>query len=284
MSIVSSISKIVLSGLFLFVIVVIIGFFILSNRDRALVFQKQRTITVGSIRRKYLISLPVSTTVPKYIIIGLHGFGDSPRKFAYYTALHNVASDDTVVVYPSAVASTSKNMKTGWNAGFCCGSGWKTGADDVGFIQKLAEEVSSKYRIENKNIYLVGFSNGAFMAQRFAIENPGSIGGIVASSGTLGTKTNILLPKLPMPILLLHGKNDKTIPIIGGTAAGSPGFDWLPYTDTVALWKQNNGYSAQTKSIIYPNDGHIWHGWRILNMWHGRPSASIESIKFLKGL
>lgn len=263
--------------------VVLSGLVLLTPRDRAVLFQPEKTLLVNDVKRHYIISVPKHSK-PSKLVIGLHGFGDSSRKFAYYTALHNTAGNDTIVVYPSAVRPSSTAIKPGWNAGFCCGSGFLSGTDDVGFIQKLIDELSGRYGIASRDTFIVGFSNGAFMAQKFAAEKPNSIGGVSVSSGTIGTKTNSLHPSTPVPILLMHSEDDKTVPMLGGPSATNPDFDWLPYKKTLSVWQINNGSTAKTSTIVYPDTGHIWRGWRILNVWHHKPQASIESIKFLKGL
>ena len=263
--------------------VMVAGVMMLSRRDRAVVMQPQKTLFVDGTERHYLISVSPKSR-PTKLVVGLHGFGDSPHKFAYYTALHNVAGDDTIVVYPSATRPRTKNVKSGWNSGFCCGSGWIDGVDDVGFIQELIDKVSREYGISAKDTFLVGFSNGAFMAQRFAVDRPNSIGGVAISSGTIGTTTDRLRPRTPVPILIMHGELDKTVPMLGGSTASDPDFDWLPYAETLSVWRKNDGEKATVSTIIFHNTAHIWYGWRIANLWHHRPQASVESINFLKGL
>lgn len=279
-----STSRIILVIVCVAVLGILISLSLLTNRDRAVLFQKHKTIVVGNVTRSYLISAPKSGTKPTKLAIGIHAFGDNSRRFAYYTALHNVAGDDTVVVYPNATQPHTKGIKAGWNASFCCGSGWEDGADDVGFIEALIKNLSNQYGITPKNTFLVGFSNGAFMAQRFAAEKPELIGGIAVSSGTIGTKTRSITPRSPVPILLMHGSLDKTVPLLGGATVFEPNFDWHSYADTLSVWQKINGDKVPTKSLVYPEAGHKWYGWRILNIWQQRPEASVESINFLKGL
>ena len=264
--------------------VILICMVALSTRDLSVLFQSSKTIVIGDVTREYLVSYPSATQAPNKLIMGLHGFSDSSRKFAYYTALHNVVDDRTIVVYPGAIKPRAGSIMSGWNAGFCCGSGWIQKADDVAFIHALIEKLSVENHIKPASVFLVGFSNGAFMAQRFASEKPQMIGGIAVASGTIGTKTMKLSPMSPMPVLLMHGKDDKTVPFMGGTGAGNPEFDWLPFGQTVAGWEDINTTRVPTKKVVYVKDGHKWHDWRTLNFWHRAPAASVESIRFFESL
>jgi poly(3-hydroxybutyrate) depolymerase len=264
-------------------ITIILYVFALSSRDRRVLFQKPSIITVGGAKRSYLISTPRSK-MPTKLVIGLHGFGDSPRKFAYYSALHNSVDDQTLLIYPAAVKPNTKAIKAGWNSGFCCGSGWVSKTDDVLLIKTLITETSATYGIKAENTFLVGFSNGAFMAQRFVAERPELIGGIVAASGTIGTTKISIEPKAAVPILLMHGKKDKTIPFLGGFNLNDPEFDWLPFSKTRSVWKEINGDQAKTKVIVYEDGKHTWNGWRLFNFWHQKTNASYEAASFFNSI
>lgn len=267
----------------LFTALVVIYIFALTSRDRGLLFQKPNEISIDGAKRYFLISNTRSEK-PKKLVIALHAFGDSPRRFAYYSALHNSVDSQTLVVYPAAIKPGSKDIRAGWNSGFCCGSGWVSKTDDVAFIEMLIKDIAAKYNIQPQNTFLTGFSNGAFMAQRFAAERPELIGGIAVASGTIGTTKISIEPKAPVPILLMHGKEDKTIPFYGGVVAFDKEFDWLPFSKTRSVWEKVNGDKADTNVVVYENGEHTWNGWRIFNFWHKKTNASNETASFFNSL
>ncbi len=263
---------------------IILGLFAgLSSRDRSVILQPHKTFVHDTTERSYLISLPSNVTEDSRLIFGFHGYGDSARRFAYYTGLHNAATDNDIVVYPQAIEPSS-NQRTGWNAGFCCGSGWKQDTDDIGFIVSLADSLIEQYQLNSDQFYTTGFSNGSFFSQRLAIDVPDRVAAVGASSGSIGTTENRLTPAQAVPILLLHGEKDQTVPFNGGIKSGDPDFDWLPFSATLDTWKTTNNDEALTESIVYPEDGHVWHDWRILNFWHRQPKASLEIVKFFDSL
>jgi poly(3-hydroxybutyrate) depolymerase len=275
--------------------------FAFTGRDRSVLFARSMSINVDGVKRSFLVANG-SDAKPRSLVIGLHGYGGDGRQLAYYTALHNAFGSDTMVVYPNASRPKS-GQKPGWNADFCCGSGWKNKVDDVGFLEALIVQLRQKHGIPADRVFIVGFSNGAFMAQRFAAERPGLVRAVVSGAGTIGTRGTTgmqLRPVSPVPILLMHGAKDLRVMYQGGISPGDPEFDWLSFTDTAEAWSKTNrcesepqvietpsrritkygGCAAPLTTIEFLNDAHVWHGARLLNVWTRRPKASREAAAF----
>ena len=251
-----------------------------SPRDRGLFLQSYKTFNYQGDDRRYLISGPNKVTSDTRIIVGLHGYGDLARKFAYYTGLQNVANDNDLVVYPQAIEPEAGQLN-GWNSEFCCGSGWKQGKDDAGFVINLIDSIRDQYKTIKSKVYLVGFSNGSFFAQKIAIDYPKKVDGIAAASGSIGTKSKRLKPNSPMPIILMHGEQDKTVPFNGGAKPSDPDFDWLSFDSTKKAWLEANTDQVETEVKTFPGDGHQWHDWRLFNFWHKQPTGSQQVIEFI---
>ena len=263
--------------------IVFVIFVLFTPADRSVLLSKPHQFNHQGSQRLYRVFMPNQIDENTNLIIGLHGFGDTSRRFAYYTALHNVASD-SIVLYPQAVKPTQKGTKTGWNAVFCCGSGWYSKTDDVDFISKLAEKFISEYELKPENVFVTGFSNGAFMAQRLIVDRPDIFRAAAVVSGSIGTKKERLFPKTPVPIFLMHGESDTTVPFFGGVGSSDPDFSWLDFETTKEFWKKNNGQAAPVNVETYPNLKHHWNDWRLLNVWHRKPQASVKVIDFFSNL
>jgi polyhydroxybutyrate depolymerase len=285
--------------------VVMVLFVAFTGRDRSVLFGGPSSVHVGGRARTYRVAGNVKGPSPRRLVIALHGYTGNGRQFAYYTALHNAFGADTVVAYPDATKTTANGDKPGWNAQFCCGSGWKTSVDDVEFIRILIEELRAKFQIDAQRVFLVGFSNGAFMAQRFAAVHPDLVSGVAVISGTIGTKNSSLQPKAPVPMLLTHGAKDTRVRYDGGESPGDPEFDWLSFATTTNAWKLANGCNEQSAKVFntsrrttktyedclaplmtveYLDNGHVWDGWRLANVWNRRPRASTEIATFFDSL
>ena len=286
---------VILVALFLVVV-----FILFTSKDRDVLLGKSKAIKVGATIRTYRLAKGSGSAIPRRLVIGIHGYGSSSRQFAYYSALHNAFGPDTIVAYPDAIKSTTAT-KVGWNASFCCGSGWKRNVDDVEFLRVLIESLRGRFGIEANRVFLVGFSNGGFMTHRFAAEHPELVAAAVVVSGTIGTKATTLKPTKPVPMLLTHGANDTRVMYAGGESPGDSEFDWRSFADTAKVWQQVNGCNdtptvtktadritteykgcvAALTTISYLKNAHVWDDGRLWNVWHRKPAASVEAAAFL---
>ncbi len=260
----------------------VIFFVFLTSKDRMVLLGNYQSFEFNNSQRRYLVLSPKKPVTK--IVVGLHGFGDTPRRFAYYTGLHNALDSETLVLYPFASDPTKQGTKRGWNSGFCCGSGWLNNVDDSGFIMALIDTMKQEYNAPDAKVYITGFSNGAFMTQRLATDYPDLIDGVAAVSGSIGTNKTKLEPRKPIPILLMHGKQDTIVPFNGGVGSSDPDFTWLSHEDTLKTWLDINKGIEKTNEVTYVEDGHKWHGWRIANIWHKVPEASKEVAAFFNSL
>lgn len=117
--------------------------------------------------------------------------------------------------------STSHQDKTGylvWNAQYFDGMVFSTPPwggtnwpDDSGFIRKMVGDVVARYNLNPKKIYAEGFSTGAFMAMRAAVDLSDVFAAISVASGALYATRETRRPgPLAAPISLIeyHGTAD----------------------------------------------------------------------------
>lgn len=135
-------------------------------------------------------------------LIFLHGLLSDPADAAQSTGFNRLGERDGVLVaYPEGI-------RRSFNAGLCCGQAVTQRVDDVDF---LAEVVASLRQRGAGRISVVGFSNGAMMAYRFACARPELVDTVGIVSGTLE------VPACAGPIraLHLHGEKDTAVPLAG---------------------------------------------------------------------
>ena len=101
-----------------------------------------------------------------------------------------------------------------WNAGDCCGTAKKQGINDVAYLSNVINTLTQRRLTTPRQVYLVGFSNGAMMSFRFACERNTMLGGAVTMAGALvrPTCTNAA----GVRILHVHGLQDTNVPVSGG--------------------------------------------------------------------
>jgi len=88
----------------------------------------------------------------------------------------------------------------------------------AGFIPEACEELGA----DPSRVWLMGFSQGAFLSAGLALAHPGLVRGIVGHSG--GLLPRLVPPRAPagfagLPVLLQHGRLDEVVPVSMGHEA-----------------------------------------------------------------
>ena len=184
-----------------------------------------------------------------------------------------------LVAYPDGTGGRF-GLNTDWNAGECCGNAQRDGVDDVGFLRALIADVSARWPVDRRRVYVAGFSDGARMAYRAACEMAGEVAAVAAVSGSLVAAH--CAPRWPIPVIAFHGTSDEEVPFADTayTAAREPvhGASGLP--PTTQFWMATNhcrgivvhhvaprvveteGTGCVTDVVLYAIEGGP-HGWPV---------------------
>jgi polyhydroxybutyrate depolymerase len=181
---------------------------------------KTYSMTVGGLKRSYEVIAPAGG-LPKSapVIVMLSGIGATVSSEITRDKLVPYASSDQAeIVYPVAVQQS-------WNAIDCCGYANAHQVDDMGFIKALVPAVDPGHA---RDIYVVGYSNGARLAYRVACTDPGLFDGYASVKG--GPSPDCMVSK-PVTIVQLSSLDDPE-------AAYNPGktnsLDPIPVTTLMA--------------------------------------------------
>ncbi len=187
----------------------------------------QDTTHYGSfLDRDYILDKPRSESFRgkrKPLIIFLHGaMGRAPqvKRHLNYNMRREMEKQGFMVAYLSGYPMRLLPRRGVWNAGRCCGDAKKDNADDVSYINSFIKYATRRHKADRNRVYLIGHSNGAMMAYRYACEYPGRVAAIVTVSGTLmydGCKARGL-----GGVLHIHGAADSVVPVTGGRPRGRP--------------------------------------------------------------
>jgi len=151
----------------------------------------QSNAILGTVTREYYVYTP-SDYVPgveKPVVISFHGGGGNAM------AQYDLARQDLVSEYfkdngdDSFILVLPSGYDTHWNAApgerYECS---QVNIDDVGFIQSMMTAIGALYSVDTTRVYGSGFSNGARMVQRVALDNPGFFAAIGPVSGGLSNR------------------------------------------------------------------------------------------------
>jgi len=91
-----------------------------------------------------------------------------------------------------------------------------------GLLARFLGEAVEAYGADPSRVWLVGFSQGAFLSAGLALAHPGLMRGIVGHSG--GLLPRLVPPRPPagiagLPVLLQHGRLDEVVPVSMGHEA-----------------------------------------------------------------
>ena len=138
-----------------------------------------------------------------------------------------------------------------WNATEgCCGFEPVLGpqVDDAGYLNRLLDELLTRYPIDSQRVYIYGYSNGAFMAHRMACDHAERFAAIVAGAGATFNDPERCAPSGSVSVLHFHSMADAVIPFDGGnTFPGNPETAFPGAIETVERWAALNGCIGELK-------------------------------------
>ncbi|MFT7580138.1 MAG: polyhydroxybutyrate depolymerase [Myxococcota bacterium] len=106
-----------------------------------------------------------------------------------------------------------------WNATDTCCDFFGSGVDDVGYLTALLDALTSRVNVDPARIYLLGHSNGGFMAYRMACEVADRIAGIVSIAGSGWLSETDCKASEAVSVLQVHGLADDVMPFGGDSDA-----------------------------------------------------------------
>ena len=159
-----------------------------------------------------------SSDQPTKAIIGLHGWTGDEHVFEPVAKMMNI--DDAQWFFPRAPYKADSGKGYSWFSG-TDETGWDIEKTRVGIHQLVADIRSEGF--SPKNIFLIGFSQGASLAMEIALRLPFAIGGIVPIAGFIKFRDTLsneaTKESKATPVLLLHGNQDEIIHVIASEKA-----------------------------------------------------------------
>lgn len=199
-------------------------------------------LTYGGLERSYLLVVPKNPKPgPLPVVIALHGVTSNAPTMAAITEIQRYADRDGFI----GLVPNGSGGLSGWNAGWIDLSGGK--ADDVGFVRTVLDRTEKEFSVDVKRVFVLGHSNGAFLANKVAAELGSRVAAFASVAGSVGLKTGekIPAPKAPVSALFIHGLADPVVSYDGTVQALiSP----ITAPNSAAFWAKADGATTPTKS------------------------------------
>ena len=271
--------------------------------------QSMKTLTWAGQQRQYLEYVPstYSAETPAPVLFMLHGLGDEATNFFNATNVRAVAEQrGWIVVCPQAL---DFNLNIPGIGSYPFGTAWSAGitvtvefnlygmpfnfdvtvnpdADDSGFLMATLEAIDQEYTVEPDSVFFAGFSLGACMSHRMAIEHGERINAIAAVSGVVGNDVDELTPTANVNVLEIFGTSDEMISYdnaeISLQSYGTHSIG-LPAEATVEYWRNFNQCAEEAVVEQYPdlvNDGLTFEMYSYLD---GTNDSHVSFIKVNNG-
>jgi polyhydroxybutyrate depolymerase len=201
------------------------------------------TVTVDLGDRPFRLHVPQqyksSSRMP--LVVLLHGYSASAAVAEGYFKL-TAESERRGFLYAMPDGTRDPDGNRFWNATDACCDFHQAGVDDSGYLHRLLDTVKSRYSVDPGRVYLIGHSNGGFMAYRMACEHATEITAVVSLAGAAPYDPARCTPARPVSVVQIHGTADDTISFEGGSNAGQ----WYPSAAaTVDHWRHLDGCADQ---------------------------------------
>ena len=210
--------------------------------------QSQAADVVYPGDRPFTLVLPSNYQpgTPAALIIALHGYTANTPYADSYFQLSKVADQKGILtIYPSG--SKDSNGYLFWNATPACCNFDSSTVDDEAYLLSIIDSVSRDYPVDPARVYIIGHSNGGFMAHRMACNQSDRIAAIVSLAGATYSNTRSCKPTSPVSVLEIHGTNDAVITYTGGYLFNNA---YPSARKTINLWGRINACGKKPYRVL----------------------------------
>ena len=173
------------------------------------------------------------------LIVLLHGYTLSGDAQDGYMGLSALVDDyGFILAAPDGTRESGPDRNRFWNASTACCNFFESTVDDSAYLAGLIDRLKADYTIDDRRVYLVGHSNGGFMAYRMAHDHPDLIAAIASLAGA-DQSAGRPAPSGPVHVLQVHGTADTVIAYDGGVFRG--GATHPGARESVEAWAAHDG-------------------------------------------
>lgn len=179
------------------------------------------------------------------LLLFLHGLGASGRIAFDRLGLQKLGERERVHIVAPDGFQDSKGRKF-WNAHPACCDFDGKGVDDSARLGELLARFAEEPHVDPRRLYVVGFSNGGFMAHRLACEHGDRIAAVASIAGAGPAPDSRCRPATELGVLEVHGDADTTVRYEGGHLFGKLGLpSHASAESTLGDWGRRLGCEAE---------------------------------------
>jgi polyhydroxybutyrate depolymerase len=145
------------------------------------------------------------------LIMILHGYSATGfLQEAYFGLRAEVDAGNALEIAPDGLKDSTGNQY--WNADPACCDFDHTNPDDSGYLGKMLTDIIAAYPVDPAQVFVIGHSNGGYMAYRMACDHADVVTTIGVLAGIVSTDPSVCVPSHPVNVLHMHGTADTEVP------------------------------------------------------------------------
>lgn len=217
------------------------GLIVFTVSKPAFMLDPSYEMEIDGERRFYDVRLPIGYLPEKSypLLIVLHGGGSSSSRVEHVLGLRECAeARGYIVAYPEGVDNFWNDGRGGTHSRAA-----RDDLDDVAFLSAMVDAIAARHDVNMERVFLLGVSNGAMMAMRFACEQGDRVAGVAAfNAGLPEPLREVCARAAGVPLMLVSGTADPIFPYAGGEVRvfGQNRGMMLGVEETAALWARAN--------------------------------------------
>ena len=202
------------------------------------------------LARSYAMHEPLHHDARAPLLIFLHGYGGDHAEAARSFGIEALA--DAHGVYVALPDGTpDPDGRRFWNADDACCDFHALPVDDVAYLDAIFTDALARYPIDPARLYVAGYSNGGFMAHRYACDRAERVAAVASFAGEPWNDASMCKPSVPVSVLQVHGDADEVVAYGGASAGharrGSPLRGATPSAkDGIAMWSVKDRCAEKT--------------------------------------
>jgi polyhydroxybutyrate depolymerase len=152
-----------------------------------------RLVDIDGTTRRFLAYVPAAVAEsddPVPVVFMFHGSSGRGEQYYRISGWREVADDEGLIaVFPTSGAyriTGTRRSSTKWHSfDLACEIDEHITPllDDVAFVDLMADDVAASEQVDEDRVYISGFSSGAQMAQRLAVERGDRFAAVASSAG-----------------------------------------------------------------------------------------------------
>lgn len=219
-----------------------------EEQARALVEQARRDVEnapAAAVPASERLHLPAGGSSRLPLLVFLHGLGGSGADLAEGLRLDEMA-EALGFAFLAPDGMLDHSGRRFWNATDSCCNFDRLEVDHVERLRQWITQATQSPRVDPERVYIVGFSNGGFMAYRAACELGSLLRGVVSIAGAGLAETTRCQPSKKLDVVQIHGDRDPIVKFDGGHLFADSRRPRHPSAEaSVAYWAKQDGCTGE---------------------------------------